>query len=214
MAELSELVEDFKLNTQFRDGYVYHTYDECDPSSGQRVVRHRELWRRGKHLGSGGFGSVWLEECIEGRRKGQPRAVKVIRCPRGRVDYTRELESLARFSKGSCARWFCQSLGWYESEDDVHLTMEYCPLGDLQSYLIQSGEPLTEVDVQEITLQVVEGLDFMHKKNFAHRDIKPGVRTASLLSWHCLILATAEHPNTIPTTQQLLVDQDQRFWAQ
>ncbi|KAF2681515.1 kinase-like protein [Lentithecium fluviatile CBS 122367] len=174
MTELAELIEDFKLETHFRDDFVYHVYHECDPSAGRRVLKRREYWKRGKHLGSGGFGSVWLEECVDGRQNGQLRAVKDIQCPRGRVDYTRELEALARFSKGSCARWFCQSFGWYEQDDKIHLTMEYFPLGDLQSYIIRSQEPLPEADAQEITLQIIEGLEFMHKRNFAHRDIKPG----------------------------------------
>lgn len=181
MAERDHLIEDFKLETQFEDDHVYHIYNECDPATGQRVLKRREYWKRDKHLGSGGFGSVWLEECIDGRQKGQKRAVKDLMCPRGRVDYTRELEALARFSKGLCARWYCQSFGWYERDDKVHLTMEYFPLGDLQSYIIQQPVPLAESEAQEISRQVCEGLDFMHKRNFAHRDIKPGVRSASML---------------------------------
>jgi len=182
MTELAELIEDFRLETQFRDDYVYHVYNECDPEAGQRVLKRREYWKRDKHLGSGGFGSVWLEVCVDGHQKGRKRAVKDIQCPRGRVNYTRELEAIARFSKGLCARWYCQSFGWYEREDKIHLTMEYFPLGDLQSYVIRLSEPLPEADVQEISRQVFEGLDFMHKRNFAHRDIKPGVCTVSIVS--------------------------------
>jgi serine/threonine protein kinase len=175
MTELSEIIDDFRLETQFSDDCLYHVYNECDPATGRRVVKRREYWRRTRHLGSGGFGSVWLEECVDGLQKGQKRAVKDIQCPRGRVNYTRELEALARFSKGLCARWFCQSYGWWEREEKIQLTMEYLPLGDLQSYLIRAPEPLPEPDVQEIALQIFEGLNFMHKRDFAHRDIKPGV---------------------------------------
>lgn len=50
--------------------------------------------------------------------------------------------------------------------------MEYLPLGDLQKYMVQ---PFAEDEAQQITLQLLEGLDFMHSDGFAHRDLKPQV---------------------------------------
>jgi serine/threonine protein kinase len=180
MTMFSEAIQDFKLNTVFEDDGVYHIYDDCDSSTGQRVLKRRERWKRISHLGSGGFGTVWLESCVAGRGKGQQRAVKDLQCPRRHIDFSRELEALATFSRGLCARWFCQSFGWYEREDKIYLTMEYFPLGDLQHYITKLPEPIPEADAQQITLQVFEGLDFMHKRNFAHRDIKPGVCSGPL----------------------------------
>jgi serine/threonine protein kinase len=52
--------------------------------------------------------------------------------------------------------------------------MEYFPLGDLQVYMGKHG-PLNEADTREISFQVLEGLSYMHKEGFAHRDIKPAV---------------------------------------
>lgn len=50
--------------------------------------------------------------------------------------------------------------------------MEYFEKGDLQSYLVK---PFPEAETQEVSLQVLEGLSFMHDNGFAHRDLKPGV---------------------------------------
>lgn len=50
--------------------------------------------------------------------------------------------------------------------------MEYLPLGDLQSYIIEHGE-LPEGDVQFISNQMLRGIEFMHCNNFTHRDLKP-----------------------------------------
>ena len=50
--------------------------------------------------------------------------------------------------------------------------MEYLKHGDLQHNL---DKPLPEAEAQEITFQVLEGLNFMHKSDYAHRDLKPGV---------------------------------------
>lgn len=57
--------------------------------------------------------------------------------------------------------------------------MEYLPNGDLHKYLTS---PLSEEAGQDIIFQILEGLQFMHNKGFAHRDLKPAVSlTVSLL---------------------------------
>lgn len=61
------------------------------------------VWKRGKKLGEGGFGAVYREECIEGQEWGKLRAVKIIqKLSSGNatvVDYSQELEAIARFSQ-------------------------------------------------------------------------------------------------------------------
>lgn len=92
-----------RLDAQFYPdtGITRHSYD-CTISSGASVHRETEWKRRVQPLGSGGFGTVYLEECIEGREVGQLRAVKTIRKPNLRngkaPDYDRELEAIAMFS--------------------------------------------------------------------------------------------------------------------
>lgn len=57
--------------------------------------------------------------------------------------------------------------------------MEYCELGDLQTYLDNPvtcrGKRLPESQVRQIAGQLLEALSLMHKGRFAHRDIKPAV---------------------------------------
>ena len=56
--------------------------------------------------------------------------------------------------------------------------MEYLPNGDLHQYL---SSPLPEKESQQIVLQILEGLHFMHDAGFAHRDLKPAVSLAMRL---------------------------------
>lgn len=52
--------------------------------------------------------------------------------------------------------------------------MEYMDLGDLHDYL--SDRPaLPESQVQDISYQILEGLQMMHENEFIHRDLKPKV---------------------------------------
>jgi serine/threonine protein kinase len=65
-------------------------------------------------------------------------------------------------------------LGWYDWGSDLCIAMEYFPEGDLHTYL-RDHPPLSEDEAKEVITQVLRGLSIMHKRNIAHRDIKPPV---------------------------------------
>lgn len=81
---------------------------------------------------------------------------------------------------------FVEFLGWFQTDNAIHITMEYIPLGDLEQNLqqleqsSQSSGPLSCVlkdkEVRDITSQILEGVNIMHAEGFAHRDLKPQVR--------------------------------------
>jgi hypothetical protein len=109
MAQIPDIVRDFKLEAHFPEEStteVVHTFQESDPTSRRRLTSRSEHWKREKRIGRGGYGSVWLEKCIEDRRTDAAvktyavRAVKEIEINTelGPIDYIRELEAIARFS--------------------------------------------------------------------------------------------------------------------
>ncbi|CAH0058296.1 unnamed protein product, partial [Clonostachys solani] len=181
LESLPESVRDSKLRVVFRfDGqqqYIVHPR-----GTRGRLEQKEDVWVRIKTIGAGGFGSVDLQ-CRESTRTGLPtqlRAVKNIRIPEAellsnRDFYVRELETIAKFSSLRYGDLFVKSLGWFTSEDTVHIAMEYCKLGDLQMFLFDKcpGHRLPEDQTREIASQVMEAISSMHEEYFAHRDIKP-----------------------------------------
>ncbi|KAI5370156.1 Putative serine/threonine-protein kinase, active [Septoria linicola] len=59
-----------------------------------------------------------------------------------------------------------------ELDEYLYIIMEYVPCGDLQQYISQHG-PVPENMAKQVAQQVLDALDYLHKKNITHRDIKP-----------------------------------------
>ncbi|KAH6987033.1 kinase-like domain-containing protein [Ilyonectria destructans] len=146
-------------------------------SARRRRLNSEETWKRKRILGRGAYGTVWLEECIasSGPHHGEShlRAIKEIH-KRPHVssasEFHRELEAIAKFSHDRFAHCFVRSLGWFQNDDSLFITMEYLKYGDLQQYLTK---PFPEPEARQISLQVIEALQLMHENGFAHRDLKP-----------------------------------------
>ncbi|KAI1178842.1 kinase-like domain-containing protein [Nemania sp. FL0916] len=176
-AMLPELVRDSRLETILTENRTVHIYHD---RPGRYAKPRREIWKRERVIGTGGNGVVWLERKRAGgpgnESRAQYRAVKQITSAHATsvlLKCKSELEALAKFSGRKYVACFAESFGWYENLDTLYIAMEYCPLGDLQRFLIKH-EKLPESDTREIICQVVKGLQYMHEEGFAHRDVKPG----------------------------------------
>lgn len=191
---IPDLVRDSKLEVQVYRRHVIQVDYVSNPELGHRRVRVEQTWQTARRLGSGAFGVVWLEECTSGPEHGKVRAVKEIwkdkSTSTSAIEYSRELEAIAKFSQPrvrdprSVAEGdvliaiqyrdcFVHSFGWYETDDAVFIAMEYFPNGDLNRYI---KTPLPNNEARVIIRQLLEGLEFMHENQFAHRDLKPAVR--------------------------------------
>ncbi|KAH8121630.1 protein kinase-like protein [Trichoderma asperelloides] len=166
---LSDIVRDWKIETEVYAEYIKHIFYESGSSARERHIRKEEKWERQKRLGEGGYGTVYLEKCVQGDKQEKLRAVKMIKSQD--FKYSRELDAIIKFSHHKYAHCFVQSFGWFEIDESIFIAMEYYEMGDLQRYLTK---PLPEPEARRITFQVLEGLEFMHENGFVHRDIKPG----------------------------------------
>ncbi|KAM0520501.1 hypothetical protein ACHAPE_002894 [Trichoderma viride] len=176
MSRWPDLVRDTRLSTTIEDDVTIHHHEDSDDENNARSTWREERWKATVRLGHGGCGTVWLQECVEGRRGSDKRAVKII--PRMNLkdkkdNYVSELKAIAKFSQKRYSKCFVKFLGWYDDDAlNLYIAMEYVPLGDLQKYMDKPGL-IDEADVREISFQVLEGLSYMHREGFAHRDIKP-----------------------------------------
>ena len=93
MASLDLVIDNHKLETEFFNGHVRHTTFSSD-ALGRRRAEAVETWYRGRELGRGSFGTVFLERS----KRGKYRAVKEIVKERNSpiiIDYRRELIAMA-----------------------------------------------------------------------------------------------------------------------
>ena len=63
--------------------------------------------------------------------------------------------------------------GFYENQTDFAIIEEYCPFGDLSSFILENKQNLNISEIQFIIGQILICLEYLSTKNIIHRDIKP-----------------------------------------
>ncbi|VEU21897.1 DEKNAAC102833 [Brettanomyces naardenensis] len=128
-------------------------------------------WQKGKYLGGGTFGSVYASINLD---TGGPMAVKEIRLQDRQSIKTvvpaikGEMTVLQMLSHPNIVQFF----GVEVHRDRVYIFMEFCSGGSLAA-LLEYGRIEDEAIIQLYTLQMLEGLAYLHQFGIVHRDIKP-----------------------------------------
>ena len=63
--------------------------------------------------------------------------------------------------------------GFYENHINFSIIEEYCPYGDLSSFIIENKQKLSLIEIQYIIAQIIICLEYLSTKQIIHRDIKP-----------------------------------------
>lgn len=143
------------------------------------VLRQREVpgvargqWRKGKFLGSGAFGQVFLAYDAE---TGVEFAVKqVLYQSESGAETSKEVESLEReikLLKSLRHERIVQYLDTRRTPEFLAIFMEYVPGRSLHARLKEYGAFHDDL-VRKYTRQVLEGLVYLHSQKVIHRDIK------------------------------------------
>eukprot|EP00933_Yihiella_yeosuensis_P013054 TRINITY_DN12273_c0_g1_i1.p1 TRINITY_DN12273_c0_g1~~TRINITY_DN12273_c0_g1_i1.p1 ORF type:complete len:341 (+),score=57.11 TRINITY_DN12273_c0_g1_i1:127-1149(+) len=127
------------------------------------------------HLGAGACGTV-MKGVI--KKTGVPVAVKTVK-----VDDKLKREQLLNEVRGLISAEGCVNLvQWYagfmsKRTNQVHVALEFMDLGslaDLKKRTMAAGyQGVPPEYIASITAQVMNGLDYLHKRKLLHRDIKP-----------------------------------------
>ncbi|KAJ9478375.1 MAP kinase kinase kinase SSK2 [Pseudozyma hubeiensis] len=128
-------------------------------------------WQQGQFIGGGTFGTVYLAVNLD---SGGLMAVKEIRfqdissTPSLLQQIKDEMEVMSMLSHPNIVEYY----GIEVHRDRVYIFEEYCQGGSLAA-LLEHGRIEDETVIQVYTLQMLEGLIYLHSQGIIHRDIKP-----------------------------------------
>lgn len=103
MTHLSDVALALELQAHAKPDQPDVTVIRPNARHNRRTTTANEEWQRGGCLGEGGYGRVYLEECISGSNVGKIQAVKKLQKARNK-DYHHELNAIALFSLGKVSR--------------------------------------------------------------------------------------------------------------
>lgn len=128
-------------------------------------------WQQGRFIGAGAFGSVYLAVNLD---SGTLMAVKEIKfqeltgMPNLYAQIKDELSVMEMLHHPNVVEYY----GIEVHRDRVYIFEEYCQGGSL-AQLLEHGRIEDEGIIQVYTMQMLEGLAYLHSKGIVHRDIKP-----------------------------------------
>uniref|UniRef100_A0A672YJT0 Protein kinase domain-containing protein n=1 Tax=Sphaeramia orbicularis TaxID=375764 RepID=A0A672YJT0_9TELE len=144
----------------------------------ERSVAHKSpsapvTWRRGKLLGQGAFGRVYLCYDVD---TGRELAAKQVQFDPDSPETSKEVSALEceiQLLKNLHHERIVQYYGCLRDHNEKTLTifMEYMPGGSVKDQLKAYGA-LTENVTRKYTRQILEGMSYLHSNMIVHRDIK------------------------------------------
>ena len=122
-----------------------------------------------RKLGRGGFGEVWL---AEKRAKFVTTKVAVKLPHDDQIDHEAIRQEATLWEQASGHPNILPIIDADEYNGQVLIVSEFAPDGSLNEWLKQNGRMPVEKAV-EITIKILDGLEFLHSRNIIHRDLKP-----------------------------------------
>ncbi|KAG0529566.1 hypothetical protein BDA96_05G109600 [Sorghum bicolor] len=128
-------------------------------------------WKKGKLLGSGTFGQVYMGFNSEGGQMCAIKEVKVISDDSNSKECLRQLNQeimlLRELSHPNIVQYYGSDL----CNETLSVYLEYVSGGSIHKLLQEYG-PFGEAVLRNYTAQILSGLAYLHGRNTVHRDIK------------------------------------------
>ncbi|KAF7016596.1 hypothetical protein CFC21_030172 [Triticum aestivum] len=141
------------------------------PTSPTACSQSKSQWKKGKLLGSGTFGQVYLGFNSE---NGQFCAIKEVQVisddPHSKErlkQLNQEIDMLKKASHPNVVQYYDSDM----TDDTLSIYLEYVSGGSIHKLLREYG-PFKEPVIRSYTCQILAGLAYLHAKNTVHRDIK------------------------------------------
>jgi serine/threonine protein kinase len=126
-------------------------------------------YRLNKFIGAGGFGGVFHASEIVRNTSVQEVAIKVI--PESNDDKLIELQNARKLEHSNLIKAYSVGEFRFLNTEMLYLVMELAQ-GSLENHIQKGG--LSSEEIENITAQVAQGLNYLHSQNKVHRDLKPG----------------------------------------
>lgn len=135
-------------------------------------------WQQGKFIGAGAFGSVYTAVNLD---TGGVIAVKEIRVQEsaGMTNLYQHIQDELKVMEMLRHPNVVEYYGIEVHRDKVFIFEEYCECGSLAQTL-ELGRITDENILQVYTMQMLEGLAYLHGRGIVHRDVKPDSKSL----WH------------------------------
>lgn len=128
-------------------------------------------WKKGKLLGRGTFGHVYLGFNSESGHMCAIKEVSTVSDDQNSREslkqLSQEINLLSQLSHPNIVRYYGSDL----AEDTLSVYLEYVSGGSIHKLLQEYG-PFKEPVIQSYTRQILSGLAYLHSRNTVHRDIK------------------------------------------
>jgi mitogen-activated protein kinase kinase kinase len=128
-------------------------------------------WQQGKFVGGGTFGNVYQAVNLD---SAEIMAVKEIRISDPKLmtpamkSIKEEMTVLEMLDHPNVVKYY----GIEVHRDKVYIFMEYCEGGSLAN-LLEHGRIADEAVIQVYAWEMLQGLEYLHRKGVVHRDVKP-----------------------------------------
>uniref|UniRef100_A0ACD5YNI2 Uncharacterized protein n=1 Tax=Avena sativa TaxID=4498 RepID=A0ACD5YNI2_AVESA len=141
------------------------------PSSSIASTQSQSHWKKGKLLGSGTFGQVYLGFNSESGQFCAIKEVQVILDDSNSKERLRQLNQevdlLSQLSHQNIVQYYGSEL----TDEALSIYLEYVSGGSIHKLLRDYG-PFREPVIRNYTRQILSGLAYLHGRNTVHRDIK------------------------------------------
>ncbi|CAH9120210.1 unnamed protein product [Cuscuta europaea] len=128
-------------------------------------------WKKGRLLGRGTFGHVYLGFSNENGKMCAIKEVKVVADDQTSKECLKQLNQeiilLSQFSHANIVQYYGSELG----EETLSVYLEYVSGGSIHKLLQEYG-PFKEPVIQNYARKILSGLAYLHARNTVHRDIK------------------------------------------